>query len=59
MNVKTGTETAQFPKQEHNNGFFVAVQGAHSQPRSEPETYLTAGRRANFLAATQIVLWLA
>ncbi len=45
MNVEIRTETAQFPENKFINGFFVAVQVAHSQPRSEPETYHTAGRQ--------------
>ncbi len=27
MNVEIGTESAQFPKKEYTNGFFVAVYG--------------------------------
>ncbi len=35
MNVKIGTEAAQFPEQEYNNGFFVAVQGAHTHSQDQ------------------------
>jgi hypothetical protein len=38
MNVEIWTEVVQFPENKFTNGFFVAVLGAYSQPRSEPET---------------------
>ncbi len=35
MNVKIWTEAAQFPEQEHINGFFVAVQGVHTHSQDQ------------------------